>query len=202
MSKTKNISEFGYSFQVKFIVCLITDKLFLEQIVDILDEKYINNDGFKWIVKEIREYYNEYKTVPTMEVFKVELENLNKELQNVAVKDLLKQAYKSSKATDLGFVKDTFLDFCKNQTLKGALMKSVDLLELGDYDDIRNLIDGALKAGTERDIEAELQDSTIQLAVENVANENNMSSQEEMMQEEEAPMAEETMPTGLMARRA
>ena len=40
MSKTKNISEFGYSFQVKFIVCLITDKLFLEQIVDILDEKY------------------------------------------------------------------------------------------------------------------------------------------------------------------
>jgi replicative DNA helicase len=31
-------------------------------------------------------------------------------------------------------------------------MKSVDLLELGDYDDIRNLIDKALKAGTERDI--------------------------------------------------
>ena len=31
-------------------------------------------------------------------------------------------------------------------------MKSVDLLELGDYDDIRNLIDRALKAGTERDI--------------------------------------------------
>ena len=87
-----------------------------------------------------------------MEVFKVELENLQQELQNVAVKDLLKQAYKASKATDLGFVKDTFLDFCKNQTLKGALMKSVDLLELGDYDDIRNLIDKALKAGTERDI--------------------------------------------------
>ena len=38
MSKTKNISEFGYSFQVKFIVCLISDKLF-RQIVDILDEK-------------------------------------------------------------------------------------------------------------------------------------------------------------------
>jgi archaellum biogenesis ATPase FlaH len=87
-----------------------------------------------------------------MEVFKVELENLQQELQNVAVKDLLKQAYKASKATDLNYVKDTFLDFCKNQTLKGALMKSVDLLELGDYDDIRNLIDKALKAGTERDI--------------------------------------------------
>jgi len=40
MNKTKKISEYGYSFQVKFIVCLITDKLFLEQIVDILDGKY------------------------------------------------------------------------------------------------------------------------------------------------------------------
>jgi archaellum biogenesis ATPase FlaH len=50
------------------------------------------------------------------------------------------------------FDNDAGRDFCKNQTLKGALMKSVDLLELGDYDDIRNLIDKALKAGTERDI--------------------------------------------------
>ena len=57
MSKTKNISEFGYSFQVKFIICLITDKLFLEQIVDILDEKYITNDGFKWIL--FHQYYHQ-----------------------------------------------------------------------------------------------------------------------------------------------
>lgn len=57
--------------------------------------------------------------------------------------------------------------------------------------------------GTERNIESELQDSTIELAVENASNENSMSSQEDMMQEqEEAPVAEETMPTGLMARRA
>ena len=57
--------------------------------------------------------------------------------------------------------------------------------------------------GIERDIESELQDSTIELAVENASNENSMGSQEDMMQEqEEAPMAEETMPTGLMARRA
>ena len=34
-----------------------------------------------------------------------------------------------------------------------------------------------------------------------VTNENDMGSQEEMIQEE-APVAEETMPTGLMARRA
>ena len=146
------LTQYGHSFQTKAIGILITDRDFLQQIADIVSPDYFDNDAGKWIIRKTLKYYSEYKTVPTMEVFKVELENLQQELQNVAVKDLLKQAYKASKATDLNYVKDAFLDFCKNQTLKGALMKSVDLLELGDYDDIRNLIDKALKAGTERDI--------------------------------------------------
>ena len=146
------LTQYGHSFQTKAIGILITDRDFLQQIADIVSPDYFDNDAGKWIIRKALKYYNEYKTVPTMEVFKVELENLKQELQNVAVKDLLKQAYKASKATDLNYVKDTFLDFCKNQTLKNALMKSVDLLELGDYDDIRTLIDAALKAGTERDI--------------------------------------------------
>jgi len=146
------LTQYGHSFQTKAIGILITDRDFLQQIADIVSPDYFDNDAGKWIIRKALKYYNEYKTVPTMEVFKVELENLKQELQNVAVKDLLKQAYKASKANDLNYVKDTFLDFCKNQTLKNALMKSVDLLELGDYDDIRTLIDTALKAGTERDI--------------------------------------------------
>ena len=146
------LTQYGHAFQIKALAILITDRDFLQQIADIVSPDYFDNDAGKWIIRKTLKYFNEYKTCPTMEVFKVEVEGINQELQSVAVKDLLKQAYKASKGTDLNYVKDTFLDFCKNQTLKGALMKSVDLLELGDYDDIRNLIDRALKAGTERDI--------------------------------------------------
>jgi archaellum biogenesis ATPase FlaH len=146
------LTQYGHTFQIKALAILITDRAFLQQIADIVSPDYFDNDAGKWVMRKTLSYFNEYKTVPTMEVFKVEVEGINQELQSVAVKDLLKQAYKESKATDLNFVKDTFLDFCKNQTLKGALIKSVDLLELGDYDDIRTLIDRALKAGTERDI--------------------------------------------------
>ena len=80
MSEQKNISEYGFNFQVKFIVCLITDKLFLEQIFDILDEKYLGNDAFKWLVKEIKEHYSKYKKVMTMDVFKVQVGAVDNDL--------------------------------------------------------------------------------------------------------------------------
>ena len=146
------LTQFGHSFQVKIISALITDRDFLQQSFDMISPDYFDNDAGKWIVKNTLIYFDNYKTIPTMEVFKVEVDKLTNEVQGVAIKDLLKQAYKSSKSEDLDFVKNTFLDFCKNQTLKNALMKSVDLLELGDYDDIRNLIDKALKAGVEKDL--------------------------------------------------
>ena len=153
MSKTKNISEFGYSFQIKFIVCLITDKLFLEQIVDILDEKYINNDGFKWLLKTIREYYQEYKTTITMEVFKIKIQEIESDLLQVNVKDCLKEVFKSMEADDLEYIKDKALDFHKSQVLKDAIIQSAKILEIdGNTDEIKSLIDTAMQAGVERNL--------------------------------------------------
>ena len=153
MSKTKNISEFGYSFQIKFIVCLITDKLFLEQIVDILDEKYINNDGFKWLVKTIREYYQEYKTTITMEVFKIKIQEIESDLLQVNVKDCLKEVFKRMEADDLEYIKDKALDFHKSQVLKDAIIQSAKILEIdGNTDEIKSLIDTAMQAGVERNL--------------------------------------------------
>ena len=153
MNKTKTISEYGYSFQIKFIVCLITDKLFLEQIVDILDEKYTGNDAFRWLIKEIREYYNEYKDVITMNVFKIKIQEIDSDLLQVNVKDVLKEIFKSMEATDLDYIKDKSLDFHKSQVLKDAIIRSADILERdGDSDEIKSLIDTAMQAGVERNL--------------------------------------------------
>ena len=153
MNKTKKISEYGYSFQVKFIVCLITDKLFLEQIVDILDGKYTSNDAFRWIINEIREYYNEYKDTITMEVFKIKIQEIDSDLLVVNVKDVLKQVFQNMEATDLDYVKDKALDFHKSQVLKDAIVKSAEILERdGDSDEIKSLIDSAMQAGVERNL--------------------------------------------------
>ena len=153
MNKTKTISEYGFSFQVKFVVCLITDKLFLEQIVDILDEKYTSNDAFRWIIKEIREYYNEYKDVITMNVFKIKIQEIDSDLLQVNVKDVLKEVFKNMESADLDYIKDKSLDFHKSQVLKDAIIRSAEILERdGDSDEIKSLIDIAMQAGVERNL--------------------------------------------------
>ena len=85
------LTQYGHAFQIKALAILITDRDFLQQIADIVSPDYFDNDAGKWIIRKTLKYYNQYKTIPTMEVFKVENEGIHQELQNVAVKDLLTQ---------------------------------------------------------------------------------------------------------------
>jgi archaellum biogenesis ATPase FlaH len=146
------LTEFGHSFQTKTLAALIFDFNFLQQVHDLVSDEYFDNDASKWITKTIVSYYDDYKTNPTLEVFKVKLNEVPNDVLKVAIKDQLKQIIENRKASDIDFVKDKFIAFGKDQSLKKALIRSVDLLPLGDYEGIRNLIDSALKAGTDRGV--------------------------------------------------
>ena len=51
----------------------------------------------------------------------------------------LKEVYKNMEADDLEYVKDNIVDFFKKQTLKRAILKSVEILETkGDFEEIKN----------------------------------------------------------------
>ena len=53
----KNISlnQFGFSFQMKTITLLLTDVNFFQQIYDILEDDYFENEANEWIVKTIKD---------------------------------------------------------------------------------------------------------------------------------------------------
>jgi replicative DNA helicase len=149
---SNKLSEYGYSFQIKILTCLFTDKAFLQQIIDILDSKFFENDANKFIIDIVKEYFNEFKSPPTKEVLKVKVTEIDNDVLKKTVIEHLKDVYRYIGAEDLDFVKQQTLDFCKNQNLKGAIIKSVELLKDGEYDSIKALIDTAMKAGAERDI--------------------------------------------------
>jgi replicative DNA helicase len=141
-STLTNLSQYGTGFQIKVLSSLLTHKEFLLNIYDVLSEDYFDSQAHKWIIKEILKYYSKYHTNPTMEVLKVELKKLDNEVLQISIKEQLKEAYKSSEE-DLKYIEEEFSNFCKNQQLKKALLNSVDFLNAGDYDSIRNLIDNA-----------------------------------------------------------
>lgn len=145
------LSSYGIHFQTKVISSLLTHKEFLVNIHDIISDEYFDNSAHRWVISEILKYYDKYHTTPSMEVLKVQVKKIDNEVLQLSIKEQLKEAYKASD-DDLAYVEEEFSNFCKNQQLKKALLTSVDLLNAGDYDSIRNLVDNALKAGGDKNL--------------------------------------------------
>ena len=150
MSET--LTQFGTSFQSKIIASLLREMKFIQTINDILSPDMFDSDSNSWLIKNIKDYYIKYKKQPTLEVLKYKVDEIEDEVLQSGVVDKLREVWKNIEATDLEFVQSETLNFCKNQTLKNAILESVELLENKNYDGIKSIIDEAMKAGSERDL--------------------------------------------------
>ena len=152
MANKETLTHFGTTFQGKVVSSLLSDNSFIAQISDIMDPDYFESDSNKFLIKTIMDYFIEYKNVPTLEVLKIKTDEIQNDVLKVAVIESLKESWRNIEATDLQFVKERTIDFCKNQTLKNAIIQSVDLLESKNYDSIKKIIDDALRAGSDRNL--------------------------------------------------
>ena len=149
------LTQFGHVFQAKIITSLLVEQKFLQTICDILKPVYFDSDANKWLVGTIIAYFLEYKTAPTLEVMKVKIDGqvgMTNDVMQVSVVDNLKESWRNVESTDLLFVQEQTLEFCRNQVMKNAIMDSVDLIEVGQYDQIKKIVDEAMKAGSDRDL--------------------------------------------------
>lgn len=112
-----NLKKYGNDFQLKCISSLLSDKTFLERICDIVDFNSFEMDAHQWIVKTIVEYFLKYKDLPTMTTFKVQVDTIETELLKKSVVDQLKLVYQKISESDIKYVKEQYLEFCKNQKI-------------------------------------------------------------------------------------
>jgi replicative DNA helicase len=147
-----NLKKFGSEFQIKCISGLVSDKTFIERISDILEPDSFETDAHKFIVKETISYFLQYKDLPTLAVFKVKVDGIENDILKQSVIEQLRLVYQKISDSDLKYIKEQFLEFCKNQKIKNAIMESVDHLKSGQYDKIKHVVDVAMKAGMERNI--------------------------------------------------
>ena len=148
-----NLKKFGVAFQSKCLAAMLSDRAFLERIIDIVSPDFWETDAHKWVVKFIATYFPTYRDIPTMAVFACEIQKIPDAVLNMAVKEQVKMAYTEvGTAKDLTYVKEQFLIFCRNQKLKNAIFSSQLLLKEGDYEGIWHTINEASKAGMERNL--------------------------------------------------
>jgi len=152
MSVLHQLNQYGVGFQVKVLSSLLKHKEFVQNINDIIEPSFFDSPAHQWIVTEVLRYYYKYHTTPTPEALAVEVKKIENEVLRVSVADQVKESLKASNE-DQEYVEQEFSNFCKNQQLKKALLSSVELLsDPNRFDEIRTLIDQALKAGMDKNI--------------------------------------------------
>jgi replicative DNA helicase len=145
------LSVYGLNFQTKVISSLLKNKKFLLNIRDVVTPEFFDNQAHQYLVETIIKYFDKWHSTPTLDTLHIEVKKIENDVLKTSVVEQLKEAYKVDNE-DAEYVEAEFSNFCKNQQLKKALLTSVDLLQSGMYDDIRHLIDSALKAGMDKNI--------------------------------------------------
>ena len=152
MEVVDTLVKYGQSYQSKVVASLITDVKFLEQVNEITKPTFFESQANQWIIDSVLHYFNEYRAVPTMEVFKIKVGDIEDKGLKQTVVDQLKNVYLQVGADDIPYVKKEYLTFAKNQKVKDALLKSVDFLKAGNYDKIIDTMMAASKVGVESDL--------------------------------------------------
>jgi replicative DNA helicase len=151
-NKAETFQRFGKAFQEKFCHLMLSDRPFCDQITEVLSVDFLDYEYLRVFVKILTDHRAKYKVHPSYEIMETRIRtdcnNYTK-----ALKEQLIGFYATIKSTDeipnSQFIKDSSLDFCRKQVLKGAMMKSVKLIKSSSFDEISKVIEDALKLGTD-----------------------------------------------------
>jgi len=145
----RNFGHLGFSFQQSLIKAIIEDRKFGETIIDVIESKYFDNVAFKYIMENTKELWKTYNKIPDYHTLaqKIMAENGSNSNSKMHI-DTLEAIKTNEQQNDL--VKDTALNFCKQQNLKKELKNVNSIIDNGDfesYNKIEEIIKKALQVG-------------------------------------------------------
>ena len=148
-----NFSKYGKSFQEKLCMVILDDRAFADQIEEVLDVNFLELNYLKLFLNKIFDYRKKYGVHPSRDIMKTILRSELDDENELTTKQTREFYVRSQIAalTDIEYIKDTSLDFCKKQNLKSAMVKSIELLQSSSFDEISQVINDSLKLGMDND---------------------------------------------------
>jgi len=144
-----DFSKYGKAFQESLAQLIFEDRPFCDQIEEVLDINFFELKYLRAFIERVFNYRKQYGVHPSTDIFtsilRTELEHYSPALQK-QVRDYYARC-EARDIQDKKYIKDTSLDFCKKQKLKSALVQSVELIRNSSFDEVKQVIDEALKLG-------------------------------------------------------
>ncbi len=146
-----HFSRYGKAFQEKIFQGLVSDKPWASQMVEVMRPNFFDIDCLRFLCEKYFAYYEKYRCFPTLgllvQVIKEELSDGADDVLRDQIIEFLLRVRANPNPGDIGYVKDKTLDFCKRQAFKGALEKSVDLIEGENFEEVIDLMKNAVSVG-------------------------------------------------------
>ena len=148
-----DFSKFGIRFQENLAKLITLDRIFADQIGEVLDANFFEVKYLQVFTKIIYDYKEKYKVHPSLTTLATLVRSMEGENEVIEkqVRDFLVRIHSTRDVDGKDFIKDTSLDFCRKQKLKEAIIKSVDLLNKSSFDEISTIINKALLMGQSND---------------------------------------------------
>ena len=151
LTENVNLGRYGKAFQEGLVQLIFEDRPFADQITEVLDTQFLELEYLRAFVSKVMDYRTKYGTHPSVEamitILRTEMDGEDEVLQN-QVREYFARIH-TREMSDIQYIKETSLDFCRKQNLKEAMMKSVGLLQNCSFDEISTVINTALKLGSE-----------------------------------------------------
>jgi len=148
-----DFSKYGKTFQEGLSQLILEDRSFSDQIQEVLKFEFFEFRYLQVFVQKIFDYRNKYGVHPTNKIMitllRASIDNENDAVKK-QVRDYFARIYKAGFGVEGDeYIKEISLDFCRKQKLKEAMLESVKLLKSSSFDEISEIINEALKLGSD-----------------------------------------------------
>lgn len=147
-----NFSQFGKQFQEKLIQALLTDHIWSEQMLEVIDVNYFDLRYLQFLADKYYKYAKKYKVYPSFNLLIQIVKDDLKVGTDVVIRDqileFLLRIKNNPDMGDLHYIKEKALDFCRKQALKQAFEVAIDQMQNEKYESIVETIKAAVMVGT------------------------------------------------------
>ena len=141
-----NFGKYGKAFQEGLVQLIFEDRPFADQITEVLDVNFIELEYLRIFLKKVLQFRHRYDKHPSVDamltIIKTEVDE--EDVLQQQVQEFFGRMH-TRELTDVGYIKETSIDFCRKQNLKEAMLTSVGLLQNCSFDEISRTINDALK---------------------------------------------------------